>query len=333
MKRLIKITYILLAGLGLFSCSGQQDKFILKGQFTNLNEAEIYFWTPDGGRQKLDTVMVHQGKFTYESPQSKPGWYTLLFQNMSEQVIFSEPGQSVELQADATHLRNMKIKGGKANALMTEFRKETLEDTQESAIAAKAQAFIQAHPESLVSLYLFQKYVMQRPDTQLQDAAPLVTLLLQHHADDAILQQCQSTIAAAQQSATGQPAQPFQVTDHKGRTLTLDSFRDSTLVLCFWANWSEQGKDDLRKLKAAQTDCRKDATILTVSLDMQRFSWRTFLRIDSIPGKHVCDMNAWESPVVRAYGICEIPTYILIEKNQVTARESTIDPIIAKLRP
>lgn len=323
----------LLIGLVFTSCSNQQDIFTLKGQFKNLNEAELYFWTPQGGRGKIDTIYVHQGKFTYQSPQAQAGWYTMLFQNMSEQVIFAEPGQSVEISADATHLRNMKIKGGKANALMTEFRDQIGQETQESAITQQAQAFIQQHPESIVSVYLFQKYFVQRPDTPVETLSTLMALLAPHHTSDSQLQQFQAQLTATQQAGVGHKAPDFQVRDAQGRNLTLSSFQDSTLVLCFWANWMSDSKDDLRKLKEHAREFKSDVTVLTVSLDLQRFSWRAFLRIDTIPGKHVCDLQGYKSPIVSAYGVQDLPTYILIDKQQqITAREHTVEKLLDKIK-
>ena len=148
----------------VFSCSGQQEKFSVRGEFTGLNDLEIYFWTPEGGHGQVDTVYVRNGRFAYESPQSAPGWYTMLFQNMSEQVIFAEPGLDVEVEADATHLRDMKIEGGKANKLMTKFREQISSETQMQAIINHAQDFIKKNPKSIVSVYLFEKYFLQRQE-------------------------------------------------------------------------------------------------------------------------------------------------------------------------
>lgn len=319
--------------MGMLSCTSQQDKFIVKGQFTGLQDAELYFWTPDGGHGKIDTITVREGKFAYESPQEKEGWYTLMFQNMSEQVLFAEPGLSVEVSADATHLREMKIEGGEANKLMSQFRMELGQETQTAIIAQKAASFIQSHPESIVSIYLLQKYFVQQGSSDLKQTSKLVELLLKAQPQNTQLLVIKNILAAYDKVNVGQKAPDFHIKDIKGNQRTLENYKDSTLLLCFWANWESGSREDIRPLKDISREWKDKVSILTVSLDLMKVSWRTFIRIDSLPGRHTCDLHAWDSPIVKDYGITELPTYVLIDKNQkIIARENELKKIHERLK-
>lgn len=53
----------------------------------------------------------------------------IVFPNFSEQPIFAESGKSVDIKADASHLKEMEVKGTKTNELMTKFRQSILNDT------------------------------------------------------------------------------------------------------------------------------------------------------------------------------------------------------------
>lgn len=332
MKIINKILIVLLAGIGVLSCTGRQDKFMVKGQFTGLRDAELYFWTPEGGHGRLDTITVREGKFAYESPQTEEGWYTLMFQNMSEQVIFAEPGLQVEVTADATHLRNMKIEGGEANKLMTQFRQELGEDTKKPAIVQKASDFILKHPQSIVSVYLLQKYFVQEMDDAKQ-TAQLLDSLVKAQPERVLLTRLKKNMDALGKLRMGQKAPAFEVRNITGEKRTLDSYKDSTLLLCFWANWQNDSREDIRPLKDFCKEWEEDVAIQTVSLDLMKVSWRTFLRTDSVPGNHVCDLLGWENAVVQAYGIVELPAYFLIDKNQkIIARESELKKIHEKLK-
>ena len=315
----------------VFSCSGQQEKFSVREEFTGLNDLEIYFWTPEGGHGQVDTVYVRNGRFAYESPQSAPGWYTMLFQNMSEQVIFAEPGLDVEVEADATHLRDMKIEGGKANKLMTKFREQISSETQMQAIINHAQDFIKKNPKSIVSVYLFEKYFLQRQETEMKQLKELLDILLKAQPNRTRLISLQSRIEGEQQMKVGVPAADFHVRDIDGVEHELSSYKDSTLLLCFWANWNIDSRDELRPLRKDYKTWKKKVPILTISLDLMKVSWRTFLRIDSVPGHHVCDLRAWDSPIVKAYGINELPTYILVKDGKIIARENKIEVIKDKI--
>ena len=326
--RLIHYTlFILLASLGLASCSGKQDIFSVRGEFTKLNEAELYFWTPVGGHGKMDTITVRDGKFAYESPQTEPGWYTLMFPNMSEQVIFAEPGLEVKISADATHLRQMKIDGGKDNKLMAEFRQSLGEETSDAALAQKAAAFIPQHPESIVSVYLLQKYLVQQPDADVDQVRKLTALLLEKQPEQADLITLNRTLEGLKKTAVGSPAGDFRVRDIKGLVHELKDFKDSTLLICFWANWEQDSRDDMRNLKKKKKEFSKDVAILNISLDLQKISWRTAVRIDSMPGHNVCDLNAWESPIVSTYGVNQLPTYIVVKNGKVASRTHSLDKL------
>lgn len=305
---------------------------MVKGQFTGLRDAELYFWTPEGGHGKVDTITVREGKFAYESPQTEEGWYTMLFQNMSEQVLFAEPGLKVEVTADATHLREMKVEGGEANKLMTQFRKELGADSKRPAVAQKAASFILQHPGSIVSVYLLQKYFVQDMD-DVKQTKQLLDSLVSAQPERPLLLRLKKELDALEKVRVGQKAPAFEVRSQKGETRTLESYKDSTLVLCFWAQWQNDSKEDLRQLKDFRKEWDDDVAILTVSLDLMKISWRTVLRVDSLPGSHVCDLMAWENAAVQAYGITELPAYFLIDKKQkITAREKELKKIHEKLK-
>lgn len=57
----------------------------------------------------------------------------LVFPNFSEQPIFAKSGKSVEIKADASHLKEMEVSGTEDNELMTKFRKNILKDTPPEA--------------------------------------------------------------------------------------------------------------------------------------------------------------------------------------------------------
>lgn len=315
--------------MGLVSCIGQQDRFSIKGQFTGLQDAELYFWTPEGGHGKLDTVTVRQGKFAFEMPQATPSWYTMMFQNLSEQVIFAEPGLTVNVEADATRLRDMKIVGGEANKLMSMFREEIAGESQISLISEKAKAFILKHPESIVSIYLLQKYFVQQGSTNLQEISQILDVLLQAQPEASQLMSIKRTLDAQEKVKVGMKAPDFMLRDIQGSLQDLLHYKDSTLLLCFWANWQNDSKEAMRSLRRVKREeWSRKVSIVSVSLDLAKVSWRTALRVDSIPGHHICDLHAWENSAVKAYGISELPTFVLIDTdNKIVARENDLAKI------
>ncbi len=101
----------------------------LKANFFNMNQGEFYVYSPDGGFQGVDTIRVEGGRFSFEKPCKDNFTIMIVFPNFSEQPIFAESGKSVDIKADASHLKEMEVKGTKANELMTKFRLSILKDT------------------------------------------------------------------------------------------------------------------------------------------------------------------------------------------------------------
>ena len=106
-----KLLIPLLSLLLLASCGTDGRHFRIDGRFRHLNQGEFYVYSPDGTIEGLDTIKIQDGKFTYETPCTRKGTLVLLFPNFSEQPVFTEPGKTVKVKADASHLKEMTIRG------------------------------------------------------------------------------------------------------------------------------------------------------------------------------------------------------------------------------
>ena len=124
----------------------------------------------------VDTIKVVGGRFTYEMPCHDDCTLMIVFPNFSEQPIFAESGESVELKGDASHLKEMEVKGTKNNELMTKFRKSILGNTPPQE-KKQAELFIEDNAKSVVSLFLIKKYFIATPQPDYKKALSLLTLL------------------------------------------------------------------------------------------------------------------------------------------------------------
>ena len=113
----------------LVSCGNNAGRFRIEGRLRGINQGELYIYSPDGGMQDLDTIKVADGRFVYVAYVEKPATFVLVFPNFSEQPVFAKPGGTVEIEGNASHLREMEITGTKENDEMTEFRQTTSEMT------------------------------------------------------------------------------------------------------------------------------------------------------------------------------------------------------------
>ncbi|MBQ1646571.1 MAG: DUF4369 domain-containing protein, partial [Prevotella sp.] len=155
-----QLSIVLLLTLILVSCGTDSQHFKIDGRFLHLNQGEFYVYSPDGGIDGLDTIKVQAGRFVYETPCTRPCILMMVFPNFSEQPIFAEPGKTVSVQGDASHLKEMETTGTKSNELMTKFRKEVANSSPPET-KKQVEQFIKDYPDSPVGVYLVSKYFMQ----------------------------------------------------------------------------------------------------------------------------------------------------------------------------
>lgn len=96
----------------------------MDGRLLNLNQGEFYVYSPDGVFDGIDTIKVEGGRFTFETQCKESGTLVIVFPNFSEVPVFAEPGKSVSVKGDASHLKEIEIEGTKENELMTAFRQQ-----------------------------------------------------------------------------------------------------------------------------------------------------------------------------------------------------------------
>ena len=120
---LFLVSLLLSAGF-LFSCSTDGRHFRIEGKFLNINLGEFYVYSPDGGVDGVDTIKLNGGRFAYEVPCRTPATLVMVYPNFSEQPIFAQPGKTVSVRGDASHLKEVQVKGTKDNEWMTAFREQ-----------------------------------------------------------------------------------------------------------------------------------------------------------------------------------------------------------------
>ena len=116
--------YLLILTLVLVSCGTDSHHFKIDGRLLHLNQGEFYVYSPDGGSRKMDTIRVEAGRFSYETQCDREMTLMIVFPNFTEQPVFAQPGKTADVKGDASHLKELQVKGTKANELMTGFRQQ-----------------------------------------------------------------------------------------------------------------------------------------------------------------------------------------------------------------
>ena len=320
LSRLIKYSLPKQGGLGwiffiliLTSCGSRDGYFKLEGHFLKMNQGEFYLYSPDGIITGIDTLKLNGGRFSHEIPCATSGLLMLVFPNFSEQPIFAEEGQSVSLDGDASHLKELKVKGTKANELMTKFRMQIskISPLEEQKHAA---SFIKENPASPVSIYLLRRYFILTDKPDFKQADELLTLIKSKQKSSTALTRIETDLAKSKATAKDQKVPQFSGFDINGRPVTNANLGGSLSVIYTWASWSYESLEQQRQLRRIARQHGSALNLIGISADASKQEFIRAMKRDSVTTPVVCDGQMFESPLMTQLGFTQVPDNIIVSK-------------------
>lgn len=319
-----RIVLFLLLVLILISCGTRSGHFKMEGRFLHMNQGELYVYSPDGGIDGLDTIKIEAGRFAYEIPCSKPATLVIIFPNYSVQPIFAESGGSVEVKADASHLKEMEVKGTDDNELMTKFRKQIANSSPPDELKYAIQ-FIKDHPESTVSVYLLNRYLIQTETPDYKQAANLLKILLKEQPGNVTLGRLQRQISGLGTLRVGDKLPNFTAKDVNGKLINNATLANQTIIISTWAAWSYESLDFQRALNDAVKAGKIAA--LGISVDANPKDVRQALKNDDITFPNVCDGKMLSTPLLKTFGLTTVPDNIVVRNGKIIERGLTANTV------
>jgi len=296
----------------------------MEGRFLHMNQGELYVYSPDGGIDGLDTIKIEAGRFAYEIPCSKPATLVIIFPNYSVQPIFAESGGSVEVKADASHLKEMEVKGSDDNELMTKFRKQIANSSPPDELKYAIQ-FIKDHPESTVSVYLLNRYLIQTETPDYKQAANLLKILLKEQPGNVTLGRLQRQISGLGTLRVGDKLPNFTAKDVNGKLINNATLANQTIIISTWAAWSYESLDFQRALNDAVKAGKIAA--LGISVDANPKEVRQALKNDDITFPNVCDGKMLSTPLLKTFGLTTVPDNIVVRNGKIIERGITANTV------
>ena len=326
MKKAIRSTTVKLAAviattLIIAACGTEGGKFHLEGKFKNLNQGEFYIYNMEQGEK--DTIIVKDGRFTYDLTLKEAATLTLLFPNYSELPIFAQPRATVSIDGDVSHLKATKINGTDDNDQMTEFRMDTNDMTPPEVIK-RAGEYIRKHPTSDVSLYMLQHYFIINSEPDYATAYELCTIMKNKQPDNVQVAQLHLQLNQLKNCQLTDKLPTFKATDTEGRTADNSMLKSDVNVVCVWAAWCFESQTALRQLHKLQKDNPGRISVVSIAMDASPHEGKSTIENDSITWPNICDGLMWQSPLIAQMGIPYVPYAIIADSTgHIVTRTTT----------
>ena len=306
----------------LFSCTGHPGEVRLKGEFDHLEQGEFLIYSTDEGLDRVDTLHIQDGSFSYRLPTLETATLHILYPNQSELVVFGNPGADIRIEGDAQNLNEVEVSGSDDNECYTRFRQEV---NGKSAKETKAVAhdYILQNPTLAVSRYLFTTYFLCDTEASAKEVTELYDSLCHCQPDNLALSKLSANVRSIGKLRIGSPLPDFSLTltpGHGGngaeeRTVTRADYKGKPLLIAFWASWKGGSQSSIYRLRRLRRELKgkgRSIEILSYSLDADTRQLRRDEERDSIDFASYCDYLCFASPLVQQWGIRDLPFFILV---------------------
>lgn len=315
--------------VAIVACGPGAGRCAIEGHFLKMNQGEFYLYSFDGTLAGIDTISVAGGRFDFEFDCQNEGIVVLVFPNYTELPLFVEPGGSIDIEADATQIKELKVDGSKDNKMMNDWRKET-DNLTEAKIVQKAEQFIKEHPTSMVSQWLLYKHFISGKEGSLKKAKELAAMMQKENKESVALARLVKGLAQVSAAQKGDRLPAFTAVDINGRKVSSSDYMTGNAIITVWATWNYDGQNLNRRLKnkMESSDVKVKPKVLSICLDPSKDETRNTLSRDSLPWPVISDEKMFESPLATTLGLSSIPDNIVLKNGKIVGRHLDIDKAI-----
>ncbi|MEF8805259.1 MULTISPECIES: DUF4369 domain-containing protein [Bacteroides] len=312
---------LILIAICLFGCGKTVQKEVsITGEIKGLGTDTLYLYGMDEICDRIDTIFVKDDKFSYSSPIDTITSAFLLIRNQTEYPIFLDKGNKIKIKGDISNPEALTIDGNKYNQEFTVFQKELneLDTLSEQVLEQKAEEFIKQHHSSFVSLYLLDKYFVQKDSPDFNKIKKLIEVMAGILQDKLYIERLNESISQAEKTEIGKYAPFFSLPNVKGVKITRSSedFKKKNLLINFWASWNDSISNyrSNSELKELYKKYKKNKYIgmLGISFDVNKEQWKDAIKQDTLDWEQVCDFGGLNSETAKQYSVQQIPANILL---------------------
>lgn len=312
-----KLCLLYLLFIALSACGGKKtDSIRLSGEIKGLADDTLYIYGADRFYDRMDTLVVKNDKFSTTVEADTLVSTILLFADGTEYPLFLNKGNKIQIKGSMAEIASLQINGNTPNEELTRFNQELkgLGTPSEKALEEKAETFIKEHPSSLVSIYLLDKYFVQKPQPDLNYIKQLADRLTGELKDRPYMEALLKRIDEEEKIAVGKTAPYFRMRNAENKEITRTKFKDQYLLLHFWASWDtlSREKNAVYRRIYKKEQKNKNFTLIGISLDIDKKTWKEVIKADTLKWEQACDFSGWNGETVKQFAINTLPANLLL---------------------
>ena len=311
----IYLAYLLL--IILSACGDKNTNSVhLSGEIKGLGNDTLYIYGTDKFYNRMDTLLVKDDKFsvTLSTDTLASAW--LLFSVGTEYPLYLNKGNKIKIKGSASDITSLEITGNVFNEELTAFQKELkgLSTSSKKALEEKAKTFINSHPASLASIYLLEKYFVQKP----QPDFALIKEMTEHMTgglkDRPYVDELLDLIQEEEKVSVGKTIPYIHLPNAKGTQISRTNFKDKYLLIHFWASWNQQSMEANAALRRIYKKEEKNKlfALWGISLDIDKKEWEEAIKRDTLKWEQSCDFSGWNTSPVKQLAIQALPANLFL---------------------
>ena len=296
----IYLAYLLL--IILSACGSKNTNSVyLNGEIKGLGNDTLYIYGTDKFYNRMDTLLVKDDKFsaTLTTDTLVSTW--LQFSDGTEYPLYLNKGDKIKIKGSAAELTFQKeLKG--------------LSTPSEKALEEKAEAFINSHPSSLVSIYLLEKYFVQKPQPDFSLIKEMTEHMTGGLKDRPYVDELLDLIQEEEKVSVGKTIPYVNLPNAKGTQISRTSFKDKYLLIHFWASWDPQSMEANAALRRIYKKEEKNKlfALWGISLDIDRKEWEEAIKRDTLKWEQSCDFSGWNTAPIKQLAIQALPANLFL---------------------
>lgn len=300
----------------LTGCRKQTPPFTLVGDVPSLADDTLLVFGLDAYHTQTDTVVAAEGQFVYSFPADTVVPLCLLFPDGYREYIFADRSLRVTVSGDSAAAGRLTVAGGRQNALWQSLC-QTLRDSmmQPHQRTLLVRRWIADHPFDEASIRAFEQYLLTNPDVSTSDLRDVVATMSGNLQDNNRMAALSSLISSSRTPTA--VVSSFSLRDSLGHAYTTQQWRDTCLLVTFWASWDSLSRQRHRECRQLlDTYRRRPFAVVGVSLDANRDRWLQAIREDSLTWPQTANFEGWQLQLLQQLQITDLPANVLIGANR-----------------